>query len=105
VWSSELFSQIPGSVSTQAVTLLAINGAIFWVIVKVLPGIESKGFLPVIAAPLVFTVCTMAVPQIFSRINWEQVQQQGIRLVGEAKSFVGKPSDSELHDDRRASQS
>jgi len=38
----------------------------------------------------------MAVPQVASRINWEQVQQHGMRLVGEAKSFVGKPSESDV---------
>lgn len=88
VWSSELFSQIPGALSTQAVTLLAINAAIFWLIVKVLPGIESKGVLPVLAAPIVFTVCAMIVPQVYSRVDWKQVGVHATQLVDEAKSFV-----------------
>jgi uncharacterized membrane protein YvlD (DUF360 family) len=94
VWSSDLFSQIPGSLSTQAVTLLAINAAIFWLIVKVMPGIESKGILPVLAAPVVFTVCAMVVPQVYSRVDWKEMLAHTTRIVTEAKSFVGdKPHD------------
>ncbi len=94
LWSTNLFSQLPVSASTQALTLLAINGAIFWLIVKLLPGIESKGVLPVIAAPIVFTVCTMVIPEVTARVNWNAVRSEASRLYSETRKFVEAQSGS-----------
>src|SRR3990172_11967686 len=55
LWDAALFFQIPHAFSTQALVLLAANGAIFWILVKILPGIEIDGVLPALAAPIVFT--------------------------------------------------
>jgi uncharacterized membrane protein YvlD (DUF360 family) len=92
LWSSDLFLQIPGSVSTQTITLFAINGAIFWAIVKLLPGIESKGIFPVLAAPIVFTVCAMIIPQISARVDWGKVRIQAGQLYSETRKFVDSQS-------------
>jgi uncharacterized membrane protein YvlD (DUF360 family) len=94
VWNTDLFSQLPLSVSTQALTLLAINGAIFWLIVKLLPGIESKGILPVVVAPIVFTVCTMVIPQVTGRVDWKVVKSEATRMYSETKKFVEAQSGS-----------
>lgn len=92
VWSSHLFSALPNSVTTQTLTLLAINGGIFWVIVKVLPGIESKGILPVLIAPIVFTTCSVVLPRIVAQIDWSKVRVEATKLIGETKRFVGDSS-------------
>ncbi len=88
IWSTDLFSQLPLSASTQGLTLLAINGAIFWLVVKLLPGIESKGVLPVVVGPIVFTVCTMVIPQVIERVNWNAVRTEADRLYSETRKFV-----------------
>jgi len=90
VWSSGLFSTLPNSLSTQALTLLLINGGIFWAVVKLLPGIESKGILPVLIAPIVFTTCSVALPRIAANINWQQVGLEANKLIGETKRFVAE---------------
>jgi uncharacterized membrane protein YvlD (DUF360 family) len=90
VWSSNLFSALPNSLSTQALTLLVANSLIFWGVVKILPGIESKGILPVLVAPIVFTACSMAVPQIAKQIDWSSVRDQGTKIVSETKRYVEK---------------
>jgi hypothetical protein len=91
VWSSDLFSALPNSLSTQTVTLLAINGGIFWAVVKVLPGIESKGILPVLIAPVIFTTCSVVLPRIAAEVDWNTVRVEASKVVGEAKRFVTKP--------------
>jgi uncharacterized membrane protein YvlD (DUF360 family) len=90
VWNANLFSALPNSLSTQALTLLVANSLIFWGVVKILPGIESKGILPVLVAPIVFTVCSMAVPQIAKQIDWSSVRDQGTKIVSETKRYVEK---------------
>jgi hypothetical protein len=72
--------------------LLAVNGGIFWVIVKVLPGIESKGILPVLIAPIVFTTCSVALPRVVSQIDWNKVRVEATKLIGETRRFVGDSS-------------
>lgn len=78
LWSAALFFSIPQSATLQALLLLLVNGVIFWLVVKLLPGIEVDGILPAIAAPVVFTVCSMLIevygPQIEWAKVWEQVQ-------------------------------
>jgi uncharacterized membrane protein YvlD (DUF360 family) len=88
VWSSDLFSALPNTLSTQALTLFAINGAIFWLVVKILPGIESKGFLPALLAPIVFTTCSVFLPRIVAHVDWQALTTQAQKVVGEAKRFV-----------------
>jgi hypothetical protein len=39
--SSSLFATLPTGFSQHTLTLLAINGVIFWVVVKIIPGLES----------------------------------------------------------------
>ncbi len=96
LWSTDLFLQMPGSLSTQAITLVAINGGIFWLIVKLLPGIESKGIFPVVAAPLVFSVLTILIPQFASRIDWDGAKTHGNKLISHVRTYVqNQPPQSE----------
>jgi putative membrane protein len=96
VWSSDLFSALPNTLSTQALTLFTVNGAIFWIVVKIIPGIESKGFLPVLLAPIVFTTCSVFLPQVITQVNWQAVRTEAQKVVGETKRFVSsEATDSE----------
>jgi uncharacterized membrane protein YvlD (DUF360 family) len=88
VWSPELFFSLPKDISSQTLMLLGINGLIFWVIVKLLPGIETDGILPSLVAPIVFTVCALAVPRVIDHVNWNSVLDQTTQVVGQLKSYV-----------------
>jgi len=61
VWNAALFFELPNSMTTRTVLLLLSNGVIFWLLVKILPGIEVDGFLPAVAAPIIFTLLTVAI--------------------------------------------
>lgn len=95
LWSQSLFSTLPVTFSERTLTLLAINGAIFWIVVKLVPGIESKGILPVLIAPIVFTTCSVALPKIFSSVDWKVVRVEAARVLGETKRFVGEVNSGE----------
>lgn len=88
VWSSGLFSKLPDSLTTQTLSLLAINGAIFWIVVKILPGIEVDGVLPSLVAPIVFTICSILVPKFASEVNWGALRSEAARVYQDTKTFV-----------------
>jgi len=46
VWNAAMFETIPHAATVQALVLVVANGAIFWILAKLLPGIEVKGVLP-----------------------------------------------------------
>ena len=73
LWDAALFFSIPDSFSTKALMLLGANGLIFWILVKLLPGIEVEGFLPALAAPVVFTVCSLIIDHYGSQVDWVKV--------------------------------
>ena len=59
IWSSSLFSHLPDELSARAGALVVANGVLFWVLVKLVPGIEVEGILPSIAAPIIYTLVTI----------------------------------------------
>jgi len=73
VWDAALFFSVPHALSTQMLVLLIGNGAIFWVLVKLLPGIEVDGILPALAAPVVFTFASVLVSNYGREIEWAQL--------------------------------
>lgn len=60
-WSASLFFQVPLELSGNTLLLLAVNGAIFWVIIKFVPGIEISGILAPLLAPIIFTLSAMVI--------------------------------------------
>lgn len=85
VWDAALFFNIPNHFSTQAATLWVVNGVIFWVLVKLLPGIEVKGFLPALVAPIVFTVCNLIISEYALQVDWLEVLTNLRELIEQAK--------------------
>ena len=72
LWDPSLFSALPDSLTSRTALLLFTNGVIFFVLVKLLPGIEIDGLLPAIAAPIVFTLSSVAIRTYGSDVDWEQ---------------------------------
>jgi len=82
VWDTALFFSVPASVSRQALTLLAANGVLFWVLVKLLPGIEIEGFAPAFVAPVVFTALSLAISAYGREIDVIELGKRGAEMVG-----------------------
>ena len=81
IWDAALFLQIPNSASMHAVTVLVANGLVFWILVKLVPGIEVIGFLPAIAAPVVFSLVSILTYQYGREIDWFSLAEQLLRYV------------------------
>lgn len=85
IWSATLFFSIPIEFTSHTAFLFVANGLIFWVLVKVLPGIEVEGFLPALAAPIVFTFCSYFGYQYGKDIDWIEMAKQGYGTVSTVK--------------------
>lgn len=73
LWDAALFYSIPNSITAQTVTTLAVNAVLFWILAKVLPGVQIHGILPALVAPVVFTVISIATYQLGRDVNWHAV--------------------------------
>jgi uncharacterized membrane protein YvlD (DUF360 family) len=82
VWDTALFFSVPSSLSAQALTLLAANGLIFWVLVKMLPGIEIEGFAAAFVAPVVFTALSLAISTYGRDLDLIELARQGAQMLG-----------------------
>ena len=78
IWDGALFFSVPDAVTTHALVLLTANGLIFWLLVKLLPGIETDGILASIAAPVVFTFVSLVVDRYGRAVDWIAVIQWAI---------------------------
>jgi len=73
LWDQTLFQTIPHEVTYNTLKLLFANGLVFWVLVKLLPGIEIEGILPALVAPILLTFVGVYVMDFGGRIDWVQV--------------------------------
>lgn len=88
LWDAALFLSIPNELSWHALLLLGVNGALFWIIVKVLPGIAVRGFLPALAAPVVFTITSILIHRYGHQIDWSVVLSEIRALFMQLKGFI-----------------
>lgn len=93
VWSWALFFSIPDTFTSRSITLFVANGLIFWVVAKILPGIQVEGILPALVAPIVFTVCSIVVGEYGTRINWTELFRSTLSFVEQTKSNLEQHSD------------
>lgn len=87
VWDAALFFKVPDTLSSQAALLILTNGLIFWLVVKILPGIETQGILPALVAPIVFSVTSVLVRDLDRSIDWSKVLSQTMVIVQQIKSY------------------
>lgn len=87
-WDSSLFHALPEGITEQALTLLLINGFFFWLLVKILPGIESEGLISVIIAPIVFTVVGVFIEKYGKTIDWTVVMSEVSRIMSQIRDYV-----------------
>jgi uncharacterized membrane protein YvlD (DUF360 family) len=92
VWDTALFFSVPSSFSRHALTLLAANGVLFWVLVKLLPGIEIEGFAPAFVAPVVFTALSLAISAYGRDLDLVELGRQGAELLGGVRDRLQTPA-------------
>lgn len=87
VWDAALFFKVPDSLTVQTGLLFLTNGLIFWVLVKLLPGIEVDGIFPALAAPIVFTFSSVLIAKYGTQINWSEVFETALKWFEEARTY------------------
>ncbi len=95
LWDAALFLHLPDSFSYHAILLLLANGAIFYILVKILPGIEISGFRAAFLAPLIFTGWSLLIDKYHDQIDWPAVWEYTSNLFSHLKQFF---MESELGD-------
>ncbi len=91
IWSAALFFSIPDTFSFHALTLILANGIVFWILVKILPGIEVDGIVPALIAPVVFTVTSALVYQYGTKVEWIELGKKTIGVIGDVKDNLESP--------------
>lgn len=86
-WDWALFLKLPDSFTLKAALLVLTNGLLFWVIVKLLPGIEVEGVVPALVAPIIFAILSVAVPIISGHIDWSKFGAEAIALSEKLRLF------------------
>lgn len=87
VWDAALFFHIPDHFSSQALLLFLTNGFIFWILIKLLPGIEVEGIIPALVAPVVFTLCSLLISAYSDQIDWVAVLDFIIAVFSELREY------------------
>ncbi len=87
IWDAALFFSLPYSLSTHALLLFLANGFIFWTLVKILPGIEVRGFLPALAAPVVFTLLSVVITTYGRDVDWPGFFDQLFNTIGNIRDY------------------
>jgi putative membrane protein len=102
LWDAALFFEIPQTFGQAQLIVLLANAAIFWLVVKLLPGIEIRGILPAVAAPVIFTITALMISKYEPMVDWGKVYASGVGIVSgvkeaaeEAKASVSSVSPSE----------
>lgn len=90
-WDAALFFNLPTGLSQTTLVLFALNGVFFWILVKLLPGIEVKGFLPALIAPIVFTLCSLGIDRYGSQVDWPAVYNRSTATIAALKEYVTSP--------------
>lgn len=87
-WDAGLFYSLPTSLTVNTLYLFLTNGIIFWFIVKILPGIQTQGFLPAFIAPVIFTVTSICLNHYLKDVDWKHLTKTDQHYLGETKEAI-----------------
>lgn len=88
IWDAALFVHIPDSITSQAVVLFLSNGAIFWVLVKLLPGVSSKGLVPVLLAPVIFSLTSILITRYSGEVDWLKIGKSLLEVIESVRNYL-----------------
>ena len=80
--------QVPDSLTHHALVVFGANGILFWLVVKILPGIEVSGVIPALVAPIVFSLVSMFLATYAKDIDWEELGRLSIEQVHEFRDSL-----------------
>lgn len=86
LWDAALFFSIPDQPTLHTAAIFIANGVVFWILVKILPGIDVRGIFPALIAPVLFTLTSIFLNTYAKDIDWSKVWQKtknGIQSVKE----------------------
>ncbi|MBX7136934.1 MAG: phage holin family protein [Oligoflexia bacterium] len=86
-WDAALFFSVPDHFTTRAAFLFLTNGLIFWILVKLLPGIEVEGILPALLAPIVFTGVSLIINRYGDQVDWMAILDYVIQTLKTLKGY------------------
>ena len=81
LWDAALFLSVPDTLTVHALTLFVVNGLIFWILVKLLPGIEVSGFLPALVAPALFSIISILLTTYGPEIDFLGIGKKGLSKI------------------------
>ena len=87
LWDAALFFSVPNSLTSHAFILFLANGVLFWVLVKLLPGIEVEGVLPAILAPIVFTALSLIISKLCQGVDLFALLKLAFHYIQDLKQF------------------
>jgi hypothetical protein len=87
-WDANLFYFLPDNIGVNTIKLLIGNGALFWVLVKLVPGIKITGVLPALIAPVVFTLISTILNIFSAQIDWLTIIEYLFSLFSSYKESV-----------------
>ena len=87
LWSTALFLKIPNEFAYKAILLFLTNGVLFWVVVKILPGIEVEGVFAALLAPVVFSIMSLLIDQYKDQIDWPLVWKTTLDFMTKVKDY------------------
>ena len=87
-WSPTLFYALPDTFSVRAITLVLINGLIFWGLVKILPDLEIRGIFAAIASPILFSILSALISTYGRDINYTVLFQKMGDYLGMGFAFL-----------------
>lgn len=103
VWDAALFLSLPDHISVQAGLLIITNGLVFWVVAKLLPGIDIEGIFPALVAPLVFSISSLLISQYGKDVDWIKVGQNTVAQIQSWRSqFTATASENNLNSNNSA---
>ena len=94
VWDAALFFHVPDALTTHVLLLFLVNGVIFWILVKLLPGIEVEGIVPALVAPVVFMGLSLLIDTYGREVDWVAVLNWTIEKMQVLRDFFLEQSES-----------
>ena len=75
----------------HALVLFLSNGILFWILVKLLPGIEVQGLFAALIAPVVFSLISIVLDTYEEQINWMTVLEYIINTLQGLRDYLKEP--------------
>ena len=88
LWNTNLFATIPNSLTAHSLTVVLANAVLFWVLAKLVHGVNIDGIMPAIVGPIVFTIISAGTYSFGKDIDWMSVFHQAQKAVETARDVL-----------------